>query len=309
MQLEPPSKRAKFAKSRAGVPSKGVAKQSKNGQHSSQSADACSSSDIQAEPQRQVCSTSNDNVADSNAATNNRDGAQKQNSGVERVIVGQPVYHGDINRGQFVSQWDPYVMVETVSNVRLFPGHPIIDSGTYMTSSVSNPNSHASTSGLRMTNVTSIPMYGSSHTSLTKEESSQQSAKTKGYSKKGRIPYSHSGKDKGPQKGKAVIGKGRWNYQKNKDGKLLLSDVSTSQSTNSTANKETKACNKSLVRTASSGRGESSRQKRQYGESSRAPSSHRAWPSIPNLDYSSGKRLKVTFNSETVFITQYKLLK
>lgn len=309
MQLEPPTKKAKLSKSRVAAPAKSVAKQSKNVHQTSQSTGASSSSGIQTEPQRRVCSTSNNNDTDSNAATSSSGVAQKQKSGVEKVIVGQPMYNGDIRGNQFVTQWDPYVMVETVSNVRLFPGHPMIDSGAYMASPV-NTSSHVGMSGLRMTNLTSFPAYGSPHTSPTKGESSQQSARAKGYFKKG--GFSLTGKDKGSQKGKAVATKGKRSYQKNKDRQSLLSDVPSSQSSShadSDSNKQTKSFGKSMMRTGSSGRGENSRQKRQHGESSRGHSSRRVWPTIPNLDYSSGKQLQVTFNNESVFITQYKLLK
>ena len=304
MHLEPPAKKAKFAKSRVAVPGKSAAKQSKN-VHSTEST---GTSDIQTEPQRSKSSTSHNDATDSNAATTSGVAVQKHKSGVERVIVGQPVYNGELRGGQFVPQWDPYVMVETVSNVRLFP-HPMIDAGTYTTSPANSTAGHVGVSGLKMTNVT-FPMYGSSRASFKNDGSSQQDMKAKGYSKRGGVPYAHSGKDKGPQKGKTLISKGKRNYQKNKDGQLLLSDGSSSNPSDSKdVTKQTKLFSKAITRTGSDGRGESSRQRKRYGESSKGHSSLTTWPTIPNLDYSSGKRLKVTFNNETVFITQYKLLK
>lgn len=303
MHLEPPAKKAKFAKSRVAAPAKSAAKQSRS-VHSSESA---GSSGIQTEPQRNTCNTSHSDATDSNAATSSSGTVQKHRSGVERVIVGQPVYNGELRGGQFVPQWDPYVMVETVSNVRLFP-HPLIDDGPYTTPPASSASSHLGVSGLKMTNV-SFPMYGSSRTSFKNDESSQQDMKAKGYSKRGGVPYAYSGKDKGPQKGKTVISKGKRSYQKNKDGQLLLSDSSSNPTDSKDVTKQTKLFSKAITRTGSNGRGESSRQRKRYGESSKGHSSLTVWPTIPNLDYSSGKRLKVTFNNETVFITQYKLLK
>lgn len=305
MHLEPPGKKAKFSKSRIAAPVKSTIKQSKS-VHSSESAGTSGiQTEVQTEPQRRTSSTSRNDATDSNAATGSGSVVQKHKSGVERVIVGQPVYNGDLRGGQFVPQWDPYVMVETVSNVRLFP-HPMIDAGAYTTSSPSSSGGHVGVSGLKMTNM--FPMYGSSHTSLKKDAGSQQEMKAKGYAKRGAVPYSHSGKDKGPQKGKTVIGKGKRNYQKNKD-EQLLSDNSSNPTDNKDVTKQTKSFSKAITRTGSNGRGESSRQRKRYGESSKGHSSLTVWPTIPNLDYSSGKRLKVTFNNETVFITQYKLLK
>lgn len=306
MQLEPPTKKGKFSKSRVGTPGKGVAKQTKNVSHDSQS--SSSSSGIQTDPQRRVCTTSSGNASNinSNTATNSSSVSQKHKSGVERVIVEQPVCNGDM-RGQYVPCWDPYVMVETVSNVRLFPGNPILHSQAYMTSPVSNmSSSHCGVSGLRISNVTSLPMY--SHNSLIKGENSQQSVKAKGYSKKDGIPYSHSSKEKGPQKAKMLTNKGKKDLLKKK----LLGDVSSSQSSNSPDNKDViskqKKSSKRILKTAVVSSGDSSRQNH-FGESSRPHSSHQEWPTIPNLDYTSGKRFQVTFNNETVFITQYKLLK
>lgn len=278
MQLEPPAKKAKFSKSRVETSGKSVAKQSKTANHSDSSSAAAGSSS----------STS-----------------QKQKNAVEKVIVERPVFNGDIRNGQYVPQWDPYVMVETVSNVRLFTN---VDSEAYTTP-------HITISGVRTSNVASLPtVYENKHTAVGKGESSQQNVKAKGCSKKGTVPYPHSSssKEKGPQKAKTLNGKGKRYYQRNKDGHSPLSDVSSSNPAvdNKDVKKQTKSFSKQTMRTTSSGHGESSRQKQQYGgESSRPYSSHRTWPTIPNLDYGSGKQLQVTFNNETVFITQYKLLK
>ena len=163
MQLEPPTKKGKFSKSRVATPGKSVAKQTKNINHDSQSTSA-SSSGIQTDPQRRVCTTSSGSA--SNATTSSISVPQKHKSGVERVIVEQPMCNGDI-RGQYVPRWDPYVMVETVSNVRLFPGNPILHSQAYMTSPVSNTSSsHCGVGGLRISNVTSLPMYSHKWNSL-----------------------------------------------------------------------------------------------------------------------------------------------
>ena len=282
MQLEPPAKKARFSKSRVETSGKSVAKQSKTVNHSNSSAAAASSSD---------CTSSRASGA-----------SQKQKNAVEKVIVERPVFNGDIRNGQYVPQWDPYVMVETVSNVRLFSN---VDSEAYTTP-------HITISGVRASNVASLPAtYENKHAAVSKGESSQQSIKAKGCSKKATIPYTHSGKEKGPQKAKTLNSKGKRYYQRNKDGHSSLSDVSSSNPAvdNKDVRKQTKSFSKQTTRTTSSGHGESSRQKQQYGgESSRPHSSHRTWPTIPNLDYASGKQLQVTFNNETVFITQYKLL-
>ena len=293
MQLEPPAKKAKFSKSRVETTGKSVAKQSKNASHSVQSAAA-------------AAGTSSSDCTDSNAVASSSGISQKHKNAVEKVIVERPVYNGDIRSGQYVPQWDPYVMVETVSNVRLFSN---IDSEAYMTPHVHITNSGVSS--LRMANVTSLPtMYENKHTSMSKGESSEQSVKAKGCSKKGTIPHSHSGKEKGPQKPKTLTSKGKRNYQRNKDGDISSSQCSNPVADNKDVSKQTKSFSKQMTRTTSSGRGESSRQKRQYGEeSSRPHCSHRTWPTIPNLDYASGKRFQVTYNDETVFISQYKLLK
>ena len=218
----------------------------------------------------------------------------RKQKNVEKVIVERPVFNGDIRNGQYVAQWDPYVMVETVSNVRLFSN---VDSEAYLTP-------HVTISGVRISNEASLPTM---NTAVSKGESSQQSVKAKGCFKKGTIPYPNSGKEKGPQKAKTLNSKGKRYYQRNKDGQSQLSDVSSTAVDSKDVKKQ---ISKQMTRTTSSGHGESSRQKQQYGgESSRPHSSHRMWPTIPNLDYASGKQLKVTFNNETVFITQYKLLK
>ena len=287
MQLEPPAKKAKFSKSRIATTGKSVAKQSKTVSHSLQSAAAGSNS--------------SDNIQIDSIAGSSSDLSQKHNNEVEKVIVEQPVYNGEIIRnGQYVPQWDPYVMVETVSNVRLFSNN-MLDSEAYMTPHLTD----SGVTSLRMSNVTLLPtVYENKH---TKGESSQQSVKAKGYSKRGTIPYPHSGKEKGPQKAKTWTNRGKRSYQKNKDGQLLLSDVSSNPSADDkVVSKQTKSFSKMMT---SGHHGESSRQQQQYGESSRPHCSHRTWPTIPNLDYASGKRLQVTFNDETVFITQYKLLK
>lgn len=297
MQLEPPTKKSKFSKSRVATTGKGVAKQSKNSNHVSQSADAASSSGNSSN----ASSNAGSKVCGTASTSNNSGVGHKHKRAVEKVIVEQPVCHGDM-RGQYVPEWDPYVMVETVSNVRLFPGNPMLDSEIYM--------APVGVSGMRMTNMTSLPIYGDAHTSLIKGESSQ---KAKGYSKKIGTSYSLSSKEKGPQKAKMVIHKGKKNAQKNKADQVLLSDASSTRSDKGYASHQTKSLsNKQLLLAAavpSSGPDESFKQRGHHGESSRPHSSHKAWPTIPNLDYASGKRFQVTYNNETVFITQYKLLK
>lgn len=327
MQLEPPSKRAKFSKSRVATTGKSVAKHSRN--INSQSTDVAStssssssstisssssssgggggggvgSSGIQSKPERGVCGASSD-ASNSITTTISSDMPQKYKGGVERVIVGRPVYHGELRgAGQYVPEWDPYVMVETVSKVRLFTDNPMLDSGAYTTQPTTS--SHSGMNSLKMPNVTSLPVYGSSHISMMENEISQQSVKPRGYSKKGVVSYSHTNKDKGPQKAKTLSNRGRKsNSQKNK-GKRL--DISSSQPPDGedASNKQTNPSSK--VRVTSHDRGESSRQR--LGESSQQHLAHKEWPSLPNLDYSSGKRFEVTFNNETVFIMQYKLLK
>lgn len=295
MQLGPPAKKTRFSKSRVATTAKSVTKQSKNvnnlqsaGANSLQSAEASTSnSNIRVETQRIVSGTSRDNGENTNndtATTSSSGLSQTHRGGVEKVTVGKPVYHSDLRGGQYIPQWDPYVMVETVSNVRLFPGHPMLDSETFVSPSVSG---HSGVSSLRRSNVTTLEHQ------QTKGEVSQQSEKAKGKS-----GISYSGKEKGPQKSKMFITKGR----RNNDGRLPAQGISNS----SDMTKQAKSFSKS-IKTASNSRGENSRQK--HGEPSGAHSSHRTWPTIPNLDYPSGKRYQVTYNNKTVFITQYKLLK
>ena len=325
LQLEPPPKKAKSSKPRVVAPGKSVArleaKPSKNVGHTSSHSIDRKGSSLQSaagtSPRDQFTSHLIDSRGsslqsaagisprdciqiDGNAASASSSGtAQKQRMEVEKVIVQQPVYNGDIRTGRYIPQWDPYVMVETVTNVRLFPNNAILDREAYTTPLITNRAS--------MTNGPTL--HRNIHTAITKGESTQQNVKAKGHSKKGTILYSHSGKEKGPQKGKMFISKGKKSYPKNKDEQS--SDVSSSHCRSKPVDSKevNKQTSKQLMKTTSSSRGESCRQKRQCEESSRPHSSQRTWPTIPNLDYASGERLQVTFNNETVFITQYKLLK
>ena len=297
--MEPPAKKAKFSKPRVVASGKSVIRQetkpSKNVSHtSSHPIDSRGSSLVSA-----AGISPRDYILTDSDATSSSGASQKQRVEVEKVIVEQPVYNGDIRTGQYIPQWDPYVMVETVTNVRLFPNNALLDAGVYTTPHITNR--------ARMSNGPTL--HRNIHAAMPKGESSQQNVKAKGHSKKGAILYSHSGKEKGPQKGKMLISKGKKSYLKNKDEQS--SDVSTSHCRSKPVDSKevNKLTSKQMMKTASNSHGESYRQKRQCEESSRPHSSQRNWPTIPNLDYASGERLQVTFNNETVFITQFKLLK
>jgi len=216
---------------------------------------------------------------------------KKDHFSVEKVMVEEAVPFG--SSGQlFGSGQDPFAMVETIQYSMARPLSLPVSDG--------HLNHEASSSPL--SSVGSLASYEDIQARLS--FIGDENVKTKSHSKKGK-----SSKLLSSKKEKGLHGhKAKLPGAKDKFGVALLGKsgkISTKASTiASDSAGSTKSPTKWTMKTpVHYSKGESSKQSIGHGEASR-----RTWPTIPNLDYASGRRSCVTFNNETVFITQYKLL-
>ena len=214
---------------------------------------------------------------------------KKDRFSVEKVMVGEAVPCGS-SGPLFGSGQDPFAMVETLQ-YSMVSARPI-------TLPVSDGHLNHEASSSPLSSVGSLASYEEIQARLS--FIGDDSVKTKGYSKKGKSSK-FSKKEKGPHKAKLPGAKDKY-------GATLLAksgknSVEASSIVNDSAGSKKSITKWTMKTPAHYSKGESSKQYIGHGE---APP--RTWPTIPNLDYASGRRSRVTFNNETVFITQYKLL-
>jgi len=209
--------------------------------------------------------------------------ATKNHFSVEKVMVEEAVPCG--SSGQlFSSGQDPFALVETIEYSMVRP----------MTLSVSDGLSSQEASSSPLSSVGSLASYEDIQARLSLI--GDENVKIKGHSKKGKSSKLLSSK----KEKESHCHKAKLPGAKDKFGAALLGKHGKSSANASTIAGSTKCSTKWTKTPVHCSKGESSKQS--------VGTSRRTWPTIPNLDYASGRRSRVTFNNETVFITQYKLL-
>jgi len=217
--------------------------------------------------------------------TSSNEAAKRDHIIVEKVMVGEAVPCGSSGH-LFGSGQDPFAMVETLQYSMISPrplSLPVNDG---------HLNPEASSSPL--SSVGSLASYEEIQARLG--VIGEEGVKNKGLSKKGKSSKLSSNKQKGPHKAKLPGGKDKF-------GAALLGKSSSVKPSSIISEITKSGGTKWRTKTPEHhSKGESSKQVASHGEISRG-----RYPKIPNLDYMSGRQTQVTFNNETVIITQYEL--